>query len=516
MPAKRILVFAAFVLGAIASMWPSKIAELDSLDRYIEMKSQFDIQKYARIQKERKRIQSSPFSAYKRLGEEYTLFKADSAIYFYNKAIETAVASGDSVAVLSVLIEKIRPETIAGYYAEAHEDFKAISNGTVPDALLSDFYECGYRLYSFSLNSIEEGGYFYDRYSSNTEYFRKRWIESLPEGSDDRRLYAAEQAIADGKMSVAKTNLLDLVSSLKRDSNGYALACAFLAKIYSFEGNQDEAMRYYALSAISDVQCSVKENQSIYDLSMILYKRSDIDRAYRYIFASLEDAAFCNAKMRVYNVSGLLPVIESQHRDEVASHERMLMTYIFICFILLLGFIVAVFYLVKQMKRLTRTRALLKEANMTKDEYMGQFLELCSIYMKRLDSFTKLVNRKLVSGQTDDLIKMMKTQKFNDEQHGTFYREFDTAFLKIYTTFVDEVNALLRPEERFVIDTPGTLNTELRIYALLRLGIEDSSKIAEFLRYSVNTIYAYRNKVKNRAINRDTFEENVMKIGIID
>ena len=147
---------------------------------------------------------------------------------------------------------------------------------------------------------------------------------------------------------------------------------------------------------------------------------------------------------------------------------------------------------------------------------MGQFLELCSIYMKRLDSFTKLVNRKLVSGQVDDLVKMMKSQKFSDEQHSTFYKEFDNAFLKIYTTFVDDVNALLRPEERFEIETPGSLNTELRIYALLRLGIVDSSKIAEFLRYSVNTIYAYRNKMKNRAIDRDSFEKNVMKIGIID
>ena len=110
----------------------------------------------------------------------------------------------------------------------------------------------------------------------------------------------------------------------------------------------------------------------------------------------------------------------------------------------------------------------------------------------------------------------MKSQKFSDEQPSTFYKEFDNAFLKIYTTFVDDVNALLRPEERFEIEAPGSLNTELRIYALLRLGIVDSSKIAEFLRYSVNTIYAYRNKMKNRAIDRDSFEKNVMKIGIID
>lgn len=322
--------------------------------------------------------------------------------------------------------------------------------------------------------------------------------------------------MADGKQAVAKMILVDMIPSLRRDGNDFALACAFLAKIYRSEGKSEESVRYFALSAISDIMCAVKENKSILDLSMILYGEGDIDRAYRYIFTSLEDAAFCNAQMRVYNVSRLLPVIESQHREEVAEHERMLMMYIVVSFFLLIGLAVAVFYLVKQMKKLTRTRLKLKEANMTKDEYMGQFLELCSIYMKRLDSFTKLVNRKLVSGQVDDLVKMMKSQKFSDEQHSTFYKEFDNAFLKIYTTFVDDVNALLRPEERFEIEAPGSLNTELRIYALLRLGIVDSSKIAEFLRYSVNTIYAYRNKMKNRAIDRDSFEKNVMKIGIID
>lgn len=490
------------------------VPELDSLDRYIGLKKMFEGRKYARIDKEKRAVASRPsFSSYMKLGKEYTLFKADSAIFYYDKAAELASSPADS---LLVRMKKVRSEVIAGYYAEAYSDFKAISHMEIPDTLLPEFYESGYRIYSFSLNGSTEGGLFYDRYYSNTVAFRKKWIESLPVSSNTRRLYEAEQAMADGKQAVAKMILVDMIPSLRRDGNDFALACAFLAKIYRSEGKLEESVRYFALSAISDIMCAVKENQSILDLSMILYGEGDIDRAYCYIFTSLEDAAFCNAQMRVYNVSGLLPVIESQHREEVAEHERMLMMYIVVSFFLLIGLAVAVFYLVKQMKKLTRTRLKLKEANMTKDEYMGQFLELCSIYMKRLDSFTKLVNRKLVSGQVDDLVKMMKSQKFSDEQHSTFYKEFDNAFLKIYTTFVDDVNALLRPEERFEIEAPGSLNTELRIYALLRLGIVDSSKIAEFLRYSVNTIYAYRNKMKNRAIDRDSFEKNVMKIGIID
>lgn len=495
--------------------------ELDRLDHFIETKKSCDKIKQKRISdiKDSLAKENDPvrkFDILMRLGFEYTLFKADTAITYYNKAIMTAESSGDTIKALRARLKKVRPEMIAGFYAEAHDEFRQLGQSYIPDSLQSEFFECGYRIYSFALNSLEPGSQFYDNYYRNTEEYRKKWIESLPAESLTRRLYEVEQATWDGKAMMAKVLLGDLLSELKEDTNDYALACAFLAKILKSEDKIEDSMKYFALSAISDIKCSVKENQSLYELSMMLYRKGDIDRAYKYIFSSIEDAAFCNAQMRVYNASAMFPVIESAQREEVVSHERMLMTYIIISCILLIGLIITVLFLVKQMKKLTVARLNLKEANMTKDEYMGQFLELCSIYMKRLDSFTKMVNRKLTSGQVEDLIKTMKSTKFSEEQHGNFYKEFDNAFLKIYTTFVDDFNMLLRPDERIIIDTPGTLTTELRIYALLRLGINDSSKIAEFLRYSVNTIYTYRNKMKNKAVNRETFEEQVLKIGIIE
>ena len=218
----------------------------------------------------------------------------------------------------------------------------------------------------------------------------------------------------------------------------------------------------------------------------------------------------------MYNASRMLPVIEDAHQKELRSDERMLIGYMLMVSLLVLGLVLAVFFLIKQMHKLSNARKKLHDANATKDEYMGQFLELCSVYMKRLDSFNKMVNRKLSLGQVDDLIKMTKSSRFSDVEHREFYQAFDLAFLKIYTTFIDDVNQLLRPEERYNIETPGSLNTELRIYALIRLGIFDSTKIAEFLKYSVNTIYTYRNKIKNKAIDRANFEENIMKIGVIE
>ena len=133
--------------------------------------------------------------------------------------------------------------------------------------------------------------------------------------------------------------------------------------------------------------------------------------------------------------------------------------------------------------------------------------------MERLDNFSKIVTRKITAGQVEELLKMAKTNKFTEGQHKQFYDIFDATFLHIYPTFIDEFNNLLIPEEQIIIKEPGHLTTELRIYAFLRMGVEDSTKIASFLNYSVNTIYTYRNKIKSKAKDRETFETSVMKIG---
>lgn len=495
-----------------------QIEEIRRLDKLITEKDHFDSMKHARIDSLKSLISSTSKDPNKfiALGDEYTLFKADSAMLYYSKALDIAEETGDSELALYIRLRRIRPEMIAGFYAEAHDAYRQISQNGIPEKLLSDYYECGYRIYSFALNSAETGSSYHDRYYTLTNDFRQKWIASLPESSKVRQLYEAEQALWDKKYSKAKLIAGELLSELPETSNEYAIAAAILANLMKQQSNMAECMRYFALSAISDIKCSVKENNSIFELSLALFESDDIDRAYNYIFASIEDAAFCNAQVRVYNASRMLPVIEASHRDELARHETMLITYIIIVSILFIGLAITVLMLIRQMKKLSSARKKLHDANTTKDEYMGQFLDLCTVYMKKLDSFTKLVNRKLASGQIEDLAKMTKSSKFSEEQHQGFYSAFDLAFLKIYTTFVDDVNKLLRPEERFEIEIPNTLNTELRIYALVRLGISDSTKIAEFLKYSVNTIYTYRNKVKNKAINRADFEENIMKIGIIE
>ena len=180
--------------------------------------------------------------------------------------------------------------------------------------------------------------------------------------------------------------------------------------------------------------------------------------------------------------------------------------------VLLMILAITLYVLHRKNRQMNRMALRLEDANSIKDVYISQFLNLCSIYMDKLTQFNKMVNRKITTGKIDDLLKITKQGKYIEEHSKEFYDVFDDAFLHIYPNFVSEVNKLLRPDEQIVLREGEKLNTDLRIIAFMRLGIEESSRIAQMLNYSVYTIYTYRNKLKNRAVSRETFESDLMNI----
>ena len=219
------------------------------------------------------------------------------------------------------------------------------------------------------------------------------------------------------------------------------------------------------------------------------------------------------ASVRLSQTSQLLTVIENDHLRQIASYRRIVTGALIILAICVIALIVTIWVLNRQLQRSDRLKHHLEESNKTKDVYMSRFLTLSSIYMDKLKQFSKLVNRKISAGQVDELVKLTKSGKFIEEQSREFYALFDEAFLHIYPNFVTDVNKLLRPEEQIAPAEGELLSSDLRILAFMRLGIDDATRVAQILNYSVNTIYAYRNKLRNRAINRDTFEADIQRIG---
>ena len=208
-------------------------------------------------------------------------------------------------------------------------------------------------------------------------------------------------------------------------------------------------------------------------------------------------------------------MIVGTHRGEEQRFTRMLIIII-ACLVLILALIFVIMYNhYKSMKRLRMMKDNLEQANQIKEVYIGRFLSLCSICMDKLDDFNRIVGRKIVAGQVDELLSMVKSGKMSDEYSHQFYEVFDDAFVNIYPTFVDDVNKLLEPDKAISLSEDGHLPPELRIIALMRLGLDDSAQMARFLGLSLNTVYTYRNRIKSRARNRDTFDSDIMNIGIL-
>ncbi len=458
---------------------------------------------------------SQAFALNRRLGNEYQLFVSDSAMNYFDRSLALARKLHRTDWVDETQLSRVAVFSVSGMYKEALETLHEVDRSALPDSLLAAWYDCGRQLYSF-LAVYSHNQSYTAVYDSLHRQYRDSLIALLPPASPEYRLYKAEQLFASHQYPQARNELSALLRQQPETSNVYARAAFSLAQIYNVEGNRAAYEKYLALSALSDIKASVKENAALQQLAMSLYRQGDIDRAYRYSKYSLEDAIFCNARLRTVEVSNMLPVIDAAYKRQTETQRRQLIFFLVLVSILSAFLIIAVVRIYKQMKRLSATQHNLRQANHIKEEYIGHFLSLCSVYMEKLDHFRRTVHRKVMSGQTEELLKLTKSPQQADGEQKEFYANFDSAFLHLYPDFVARFNELLQPDERFVPKPGELLNTELRIFAFIRLGIDDSSKIANFLHYSVNTIYTYRNKVKNKALNREKFEEEVLKIGSID
>lgn len=505
--------FAAFSQHALTS------ADLELLDKELQKVPIYDQIKYARLDSLKKEYRSKKislpqkFKSALKIGKEYDAFIADSALRYYEDAVRLAQINHDSIGAIEARIGRMKVLSVTGFFKEASSELDDIESHPIPDQLKILFFNNARQLYVFMMAYTEQNTVYYKKYQKLNEHYRSELLKLVPQNSSIYKYYEAESLRESGDITDSKIILTNLISSLSQLDPLYPRATNNLASISTMEGQPTLGASYLVQSAISDIKGSIKENTSLQNLAIYLYSTGDIEHAYKYIRISMEDANFCNARLRNLQISKNMPLIDSAYKAQIDKQKQKLWIYLIVVSVLSVCLLITMALGYYQMKKLRTARMKLKVANSTKEEYMGHFLDLCSIYMERLDNFCKVVTRKVSTGQLEDLMKMTRSPKFADEQNKTFYENFDSAFLHIYPTFVEEFNALLIPEERIIIKDYGKLSMELRIFAFLRMGVDDSTKIASFLHYSVNTIYTYRNRIKNKAINRETFDEDIMKLG---
>lgn len=452
------------------------------------------------------------YSAILGLGDDYNSFNTDSALMFYNIGFNRAQAAGlDSIA-LRFALRKTKVLPLVMFFSESSQLMDSINRVGVPDGLLAEKLESERQMQFYTANFFTDYPSVYDSIIALQDKAQTGLLELLPEGSPVYKLNLAEHYSHHGDYSKAMVILTELISETGDTDPIYARATHLLAEIARERDDIDGYMYYLAKSAIADTRCATLEVASLQELGKMLYEKGDVARAHDYLAVALSNAVDCHASLRIIQTSQSIPLIEGAHKAQLHSN-RMRIYAVMAAMAVLMVFLAIVTRIARkrnaQLRSMTRC---LTDANKTKDVYIAHFLNLCSIYMDKLNQFNKVVNRKITTGKVDDLLKLTKSGKFIEEQSKEFYEVFDDAFLHLYPDFVADVNALLEPDKQVELKDNEKLNTDLRILALMRLGVEDTSRIAQMLNYSVYTIYTYRNKFKSRAINRETFDSDVMAI----
>ena len=283
------------------------------------------------------------------------------------------------------------------------------------------------------------------------------------------------------------------------------------------------------------MRSAIREYVSLRQLALLLYQEGDLDRAYRFMTISVDDAAKCNARQRIIELNAHYPMINGIYVDTIRSQQDTLIRSLIVITVLSLFLLAALLYMRKQMKRIASARKAIEDANarlrqsneelcianqaiaensQLKEFYIGRYMDQCLAYIEKLDTYRKQLGKLVLAGKTDDIKKALKSTDIVDDELKSFYDNFDRTFLSLFPTFVDDFNSLLADGEAIHPKREGSLTTELRIFALIRLGISDSDKIAKFLHYSLTTIYNYRTKIRNKASgDRNELEAKVLKIG---
>lgn len=501
------------------------------LEQVLALRQATALHKEARIDSLRQTIRpgmsaSTLYQLYGQIFEEYYVYRSDSALFYVDQAEKMAIRLNDLQKQQQCIINRSLLLATTGYFSQALEQLNEINRAQVDSTMLLSYYTAYEWVYSV-----------WSEYSNDDVYapqFRKKevlyndsMLQVLPRESNEYYYWKGELKARTGNQLEAQQAYEKALQGLPVNTRLYACVTCGLAFAHKRQGNFREYEKYLILSSISDNTCPLKENLSMQELAIFLYETSDqeLEKANRYLNYSMEDAMFYNNRLRMLEIARKFPSIVSSYQQKSNDKSERLTRAI--CFISLLSLLLAVsiFYIYRQMQQLGKQRKAvthmnnqltelnneLLRTNHIREEYVSLFLDLCAAYIDKLNRYQDLVKRKVKAKQTEDLAKLANNKMSeNDAKH--FFVNFDTTFLTLYPNFIKEFNALLREGEEIIPQKGEILNTELRIFALVRLGIKDSSRIATLLFYSPQTIYNYRTAVRNRARDRESFEEKVKQL----
>ena len=470
---------------------------------------------------------------YHELSEEYYVFKFDSAKVYVEKGLALAKKVQNRRFIVTNTIMKAKLLSIGGLYSEAINTLNTI----VPDSLgeqdmTFDYNIAYFTIYSYWADYCNDNTYS-PIYKERSIAYLKNAIANIDDNNSAYDYYMGEYHVyIDKDDDKALKHYFRTLEKNGMTSRVYAMASFAIANNYSAHENMEKYEEYLIKASICDILCCTKENLAIQDLAMHLFKQDNenIERARVYINTAMDDAKSYNNRLRILEISQKLPIIVSTYHNRLTTQNSTLMYAVWGISLLVVTMLVLLYFFVRQNKllskrrhelhvsnnmltetneRLNRANEQLLDTNRKREGLAKLYIDLCAKYIDKMAKFQVMVQRKIKANQINELMSYVSSSRLNYEDADTFMKRFDEAFLNLYPSFVTEFNALLKEDEQVITKNPHSLTTELRIFALIRLGVKESSEIAALLYYTPRTIYNYRSSFKNKALDRESFEERV-------
>lgn len=546
---KRIIFLYICIIGSVYSLYAAS-ERTDSLlailDKAIKDRSIYMEQKELELTDLKRKLNQSlsdedRFDVLGTLLEEYRSFNTDSALYVAQEREKTALRIGNITYIDNARMNIADVMGTTGMYMETMNLMQNIRVDLLASDLLPYYYHIYRTVYGLMADyAVTE----HEKriYSEMTDRYRDSLLMVNKNNLLIYTLIQSDQYNVKNEYDKAIRLLTNYLEQQIEHVHDVAICAYTLSESYRLKGDKEKEKEYLIISATADMKSAVREYVSLRKLAVLLYEEGDIERAYSYVKLCMEDASACNARLRKLEILEIFPIIDDAYQQKTEKQQEQMKWALISISFLSLFLLLAIAYVYKQMKRVATARKevitankqlkelneelhisnlQLKEANHSiaensylKEEYIGRYMDQCSVYLEKMDNYRRSLGKIASTGNVEELYKNIKSSKFIEEELKDFYANFDNTFLRLFPSFVEEFNALLNEDEQISLKPNERMNTELRIFALIRLGITDSIKIAQFLRYSVTTIYNYRTKVRNKAVgNRDLLEQEVMKIG---
>ena len=510
---------------------------LNKLTDVLADKETFVKQKQHRIEKLSHQLSKTPdlagkYALYQNLFDEYKAFSYDSAYSYSKKLRLTAEKLNDPAKLARAKMELGFTLISSGMFKETLETLNQVDVKLLTDSDKIEYYFLKGRSY-FDLSD-------FDRNVDYSALYNPKGIQcidsALSLSKPGSYYYLALSGLKDLRTGDYKSGVKHYTTLLNLPNltpHQFAINACSLSYIYEVQGKQDQSIALLIKAAIADIQSATKETVAMYKLADYLYKKGDLKNAYTYINQAMDEAIYYGARHRQVTISSILPIIESQRISIVEQQRRSLVIYSSIITLLIIFVVVFAVIIFRQLKKLRIADDIIKAANATlqennkaleelnrnlstankiKNEYIGYYFNINSIYIEKLESFQKSLDKKLSSKRYEDAQAAVKNLNLENERLQLFHT-FDKVFLRLFPDFIKKFNLLFNDGEEIIIPEGQLLSTEHRIFALIRMGIHDNDRIAKLLGYSVNTIYSYKNRIKNRSfIANDEFEDRIMEI----